>query len=69
MKPSFAALAIIDRMVVAVEMVRDRLLRAAKRVEAAQIPYAVAGGNAVAAWVTTVDAAAVRATQDVDISG
>ena len=27
----------------------------------------MAGGNAVAAWVTTVDAAAVRATQDVDI--
>lgn len=29
--------------------------------------YAVAGGNAVAAWVATVDAAAVRNTQDVDI--
>jgi hypothetical protein len=67
MKPSFAALSIIDRMVVAVEMVRERLLRAAKALEAAGVPYAVAGGNAVAAWVTTVDAAAVRATQDVDI--
>jgi len=48
-------------------MVRERLLRAAKALEGARIPYAVAGGNAVAAWVTTVDAAAVRATQDVDI--
>jgi hypothetical protein len=60
MKPSFAALSIIDRMVVAVEMVRERLLRAAKALEAAGVPYAVAGGNAVAAWVTTVDAAAAR---------
>jgi hypothetical protein len=35
--------------------------------EAAGVPYAVAEGNAVAAWVATVDAAAVRNTQDVDI--
>jgi hypothetical protein len=33
----------------------------------AGIPYAVAGGNAVAAWVARVDRAAVRNTQDVDI--
>jgi hypothetical protein len=33
----------------------------------ASIPYAVAGGNAVAAWVSRVDEAAVRNTQDVDI--
>ena len=32
-----------------------------------QIPYAVVGGNAVAAWVARVDEAAVRNTQDVDI--
>ena len=31
------------------------------------MPYAVAGGNAVAAWVAKVDSAAVRNTQDVDI--
>jgi hypothetical protein len=30
-------------------------------------PYAVAGGNAVAAWVSRVDEAAVRNTPDVDI--
>src|SRR5260370_21368909 len=29
--------------------------------------YGVAGGNAVAAWVSRVDEAAVRNTQDVDI--
>ena len=35
--------------------------------EGAGIPYAVAGGNAVASWVARVDEAAVRNTQDVDI--
>ena len=54
-------------MVLAVERVRDRLLRASAALESAAIPYAVAGGNAVAAWVASVDAAAVRNTQDVDI--
>ena len=29
--------------------------------------YAMAGGNAVAAWVARVDRAAVRNTQDVDL--
>jgi hypothetical protein len=56
-----------QRMVLAVERVRDRLLRASSALEAAGVPYAVAGGNAVAAWVATVDAAAVRNTQDVDV--
>ncbi len=40
---------------------------AAKALEEAKVPYAVAGGNAVAAWVARVDEAAVRNTQDVDI--
>jgi len=51
----------------AVEKVRRRLLRAARALEQAGVPYAVAGGNAVAAWVSRVDEAAVRNTQDVDI--
>ena len=55
------------RMSNAVENVRRRLLRAAQALEAARVPYAVAGGNAVAAWVSRVDEAAVRNTQDVDI--
>jgi len=56
-----------ERMVTAVEKVRDRLRRATQALEAASIPYAVIGGNAVAAWVGEVDEAAVRTTQDVDI--
>lgn len=54
-------------MVAAVEKVRERLRKATAALEAAGISYAVAGGNAVAAWVATVDEAAVRNTQDVDI--
>jgi len=54
-------------MVQAVERVRQRLLRAAAALEAAGVPYAVAGGNAVAAWVAQVDPAAVRNTADVEI--
>jgi hypothetical protein len=56
-----------ERMIRAVERVRDRLRRTAAILEQAGIPYAVVGGNAVAAWVSTVDEAAVRNTQDVDI--
>jgi len=54
-------------MVEAVEAVRERALRATAALRDAGIPYAVAGGNAVAAWVARVDRAAVRNTQDVDI--
>ncbi|MCI0332077.1 MAG: hypothetical protein L0228_02480 [Planctomycetes bacterium] len=56
-----------ERMIRAVEKVRARLDRAVAALEGARIPYAVAGGNAVAAWVSRVDEAAVRNTQDVDI--
>jgi hypothetical protein len=59
--------AVWDRMVAAVEKVRERLHRATSALEAAGVPYAVTGGNAVAAWVARVDPAAVRNTQDVDI--
>jgi hypothetical protein len=54
-------------MVTAVERVRDRLRRATAALEAAGVPYAVVGGNAVAAWVATIDPGAVRNTADVDI--
>jgi len=57
----------LERMVRAVEKVRLRLLRAATALEQAKVPYAVVGGNAVAAWVARVDESAVRNTQDVDI--
>ena len=56
-----------DRMIEAVEAVRERTLRATAALKQAGIPYAVVGGNAVAAWVARVDRAAVRNTQDVDI--
>jgi hypothetical protein len=56
-----------ERMARAVERVRERLARAVAALERAGVPYAVAGGNAVAAWVSRVDEAAVRNTQDVDI--
>jgi hypothetical protein len=56
-----------ERMIRAVEKVRARLMRAVAALEGAGIPYAVAGGNAVASWVSRVDEAAVRNTQDVDI--
>ena len=51
----------------AVEAVRKRLHRAAAALEAAGIPYAVAGGNAIAVWVGLVDQGAIRNTRDVDI--
>jgi hypothetical protein len=57
----------LDRVVSAVEKVRDRLLRAAGALESADVRYAVAGGNAVALWVSRVDESAVRNTQDVDV--
>jgi hypothetical protein len=58
---------ILERMVLAVENVRDRLKRSTAALEAAGISYAVIGGNAVAAWVSKVDPGAARNTVDVDI--
>jgi hypothetical protein len=57
----------LERMFMAVEKVRQRLLRATEALNRAQIPYAVIGGNAVAAWVSRVDEEAIRNTKDVDI--
>lgn len=57
----------MERMVQAVEKVRNRLLRASAALDRQGIPYAIIGGNAVAAWVARVDEAAVRNTQDVDV--
>ena len=56
-----------ERMLRAVEKVRERLLRAADALDKAGVPYAAIGGNAVAAWVSRIDEAAVRNTQDVDL--
>ena len=56
-----------QRMSDAVAKVRQRLLRAAEALDETGVPYAVIGGNAVAAWVSKVDEAAVRNTRDVDL--
>jgi hypothetical protein len=58
---------VFERMFRAVELVQERLNRACKALCEAQIPYAVVGGNAVAAWVATIDDGAVRNTRDVDL--
>lgn len=51
----------------AIERVCERLLRAATALERANVPYAVIGGNAIAVWVASVDAQAVRSTKGVDM--
>jgi hypothetical protein len=56
-----------NRMIDAVEAVKERANRAIAALVNERIPYAVVGGNAVAAWVATADRAAVRNTQDVDL--
>jgi hypothetical protein len=67
MDSAWQKMSLLDRMVNAVEVVRERLRRTTQILESSGVPYAIAGGNAVAAWVATVDRAAVRNTQDVDI--
>jgi hypothetical protein len=57
----------LDGMERAVGKVYERLLRATAALEQSGIPYAVAGGHAVAAWVARVDESVTRNTRDVDI--
>jgi hypothetical protein len=56
-----------ERMISAVDAVRERACRAARALHQAGIPHVVIGGNAVAAWVARVDLEAVRNTKDVDL--
>src|SRR5437763_5532690 len=56
-----------ERALVAADKVKERLRRATKALDDAGVPYAVAGGNAVAEWVGRVDEDAVRTTRDVDL--
>jgi hypothetical protein len=51
----------------AVDRVERLLKKFAKALNAAKVDYAIIGGNAVAAWIATVDEGAVRATKDVDV--
>ena len=61
------AISVFDRMFRAVELVKQRLDRTCIALRNAGIPYAIIGGNAVAAWVATIDDGAVRNTRDVNI--
>lgn len=56
-----------ERMVAAVDAVRERACRAATALQQAGIPYMMVGGHAVASWVARVDPEAVRNTKDVDL--
>jgi hypothetical protein len=47
--------------------VEELLRKVTEALSAAGVPYAIVGGNAVAAWVASADPDAVRATKDVDI--
>jgi hypothetical protein len=56
-----------ERALMAAEKVKERLRRATKALDDAGVPYAVAGGNAVAEWVARVDEEAIRNTRDIDL--
>ncbi len=56
-----------ERMLQAVERVKQRLIRAVEALEAAESPTPSSGGHAVAVWVSRVDEGGVRNTPDVDI--
>lgn len=56
-----------ERALMAAEKVKERLRRAARALDAARVPYAVAGGNAVAEWVERIDEDAVRNTPGIDL--
>ena len=56
-----------ERALMAAEKVKERLRRATQALDAAGVPYAVVGGNAVAEWVGRIDEGAVRNTRDVDL--
>ncbi len=58
---------ILARIVRAEEKVQRRLLRVSNLPAQAQIPYAVLGDHAVAAWVATKDESLGRSTRDVDL--
>ena len=51
----------------ALDDVAGRLRRICRALDAASVPFALVGGQAVALWVATRDPAAVRTTKDVDL--
>jgi hypothetical protein len=57
----------LERMFRAVARVRERAARVASLLQNANIAYAMVGGQAVAAFVSSVNEAAVRNTPNVDV--
>jgi hypothetical protein len=53
--------------VMAMERVEQRLRRVTAALDGAGVPYAVVGGNAVAAWIAQIDPGATRTTKGVDL--
>jgi hypothetical protein len=64
---AYHALVGISAHIMAIDRVQQRLMKTAAALEAAGVPYAIVGGNAVASWVGRVDPGATRATKDVDV--
>lgn len=56
-----------EKYVMAIHRVEALLRNVTTALDNAGIPYAVVGGNAVAAWVASVDEDATRTTKDVDL--
>jgi hypothetical protein len=56
-----------DRVVAIMNRLQERLRKTVTALRTAGIPFAIVGGNAVAAWVATIDVEAIRQTNDVDI--
>lgn len=56
-----------NRIGESMDRVEQRLRRTISILEAAGVPFAIVGGNAVRIWVAQVDPGAVRATNDVDV--
>ena len=56
-----------QRHLMALEEVDQRMRRICAALQAARVPFAIVGGQAVAQWVATKDPAAVRTTKDVDL--
>lgn len=57
----------LERYEKVLETIAQGVRRATAALEKHKVPYAVAGGIAVASWVASVDPEAVRSTPDVDI--
>src|SRR2546426_11908167 len=58
---------LLEKYVMALDEVAERLRRVTAALADAGVPYALIGGQAVGLWVATKDPAAVRTTKDVDI--